>query len=106
MEVETVQSVQLNIYQNNIFRKDLGWLHFDNEARCQMNDSQSYIPVLAAYPNIQVASSSTNPVMKRVFYARSYSRFIEAPSNLGRKKLREQIKASIFLETTLAIDTL
>ena len=106
MEAKTVQSVQMNIYQSNIYRKDLGWLHFDNEARCQVNVLQSYIPVLVVYPNVQVATSSTSPVMKTVFYARSYSRFIEAPSNLRRKKLHEQIKTPIFLEATLAIETL
>ena len=87
MEVEAVQSVQMNIYQSNIYRKDLGWLHFDNEARCQEDVLQSYIPVLVSYPNIQVATSSTNPVIKTVFYARSYGGFIETPSNLRRKRL-------------------
>ena len=97
MEVETVQSVQMNIYQSNIYRKNLGWLHFDNEARCQVNVLQSYIPVLVVYPNIQVATSSTKSVTKTVFCASSYSRFIEAPSNLKRKKLHKKIKGPIFL---------
>ena len=106
MEVETVQSVQMNIDQSNIYKKDLAWLHFDNKARCQANVLQSYIPVLVAYTNIQVETRSTNPAMKTVFYARSYSRFIEAPRNVRRKKLNEKIKAPIFLEAALAIETL
>ena len=106
MEVETVQSVQMNICQSNIYRKNLAWLHFDNETRCQVNVLQSFIPVLGAYPNIQVTTRSTNPAMKTAFYARSYSRLIEAPRNLRRKKLNEQIKAPIFLEAALAIETL
>ena len=36
-EVETAQPVQMNIYQNNINRKDLGLLRLDNEARFQRN---------------------------------------------------------------------
>ena len=37
-EVETVQPVQINIYQNNIYKKDLGWLHLDTEATFERND--------------------------------------------------------------------
>ena len=44
--------------------------------------------------------------MQTVFYARSYSSFLKAPSNLRRKKLHEQIKAPIFLEAALALETL
>ena len=32
-EVEPVQPVQMNIYQNNIYEKDFNWLHFGNETR-------------------------------------------------------------------------
>ena len=32
-EVDTVQPVQVNIYQSNTFGKDLGWLHFNNIPR-------------------------------------------------------------------------
>ena len=35
MEVEPVQPVQMNIYQSNIYRKDLTWLNFDDEQRVQ-----------------------------------------------------------------------
>ena len=32
-EVEPVETVQMNIYQSDIYRKDLNWLHFDDEPR-------------------------------------------------------------------------
>ena len=34
-KVEPVKPVLKNIYQNNTYRKDLSWPHFDNEARAQ-----------------------------------------------------------------------
>ena len=34
-EVELVEAVQLKIYQSNIYRKDLSWLHFDVEPKVQ-----------------------------------------------------------------------
>ena len=34
-EVEPVQAVQMNICQSNTYRKDLRWLHFDDEPRVQ-----------------------------------------------------------------------
>ena len=33
--MEPVEPVQKNIYQSNTFRKDLSWLHYDNEPRVQ-----------------------------------------------------------------------
>ena len=71
-----------------------------------MNDEQSYIHGLVAYHNIQLITSSTNLVMKTVFHARSYSRFIEEPNNFRRKKLHEQMKAPIFLEAALTKEKL
>ena len=34
-EIEPVAPVQINIYHSNTYRKDLGWLHFDDEPRVQ-----------------------------------------------------------------------
>ena len=55
-EVESVQPVQINIYQSNIYRKDLSWLHFDDVPRVQerqeVKDQQSCISVFVAYPTI------------------------------------------------------
>ena len=44
-EEEPVELVQMNIYQSNTYRKDLSWLHLDDEPRVQerqqMEDQQS-----------------------------------------------------------------
>ena len=63
-------------------------------------------PFLQLIPNIRRSTRSTNQVMKRVSHARPHSRFIETTSNLKRKKLHQQMKAPIFLEAVLAIETL
>ena len=34
-EVEPTEPVQINIYSSNTYRKDLSWLHFDDETRVQ-----------------------------------------------------------------------
>ena len=34
-EEEPLESVQTNIYQSNTFRKDLNWLHFEDDPRVQ-----------------------------------------------------------------------
>ena len=34
-EVEPVEPVQMNIYQSNPYRKDLSWIHFNDEPRVQ-----------------------------------------------------------------------
>ena len=55
-EVEPVESVQMNIYQSNNYRKDLSWLHFNNEPRVQerqqVKDQHPFISVFVAYPTI------------------------------------------------------
>ena len=35
MEVETVELVQIIIYQSNNYRKDLSWLNFGDEPKVQ-----------------------------------------------------------------------
>ena len=43
--VIAVEPVQINIYQSNTYRKDLKWLHFDNDPMAQessqVKDQQS-----------------------------------------------------------------
>ena len=34
-EVEPTEPVQINIYSSNTYRKDLSWLHFDDERRVE-----------------------------------------------------------------------
>ena len=52
-EVESAEPVQMNIYQSNIYKKDLRWLHFDDEPwvqeRQQVKVQQSCISVFIAY---------------------------------------------------------
>ena len=60
MEVQQVQPVQMNIYQSNTYRKDLSWLHFDDELRIQQRQQVKDQP---------------------------YGRFVEIQNNLRRKKL-------------------
>ena len=52
-EVEPVEPVQMNIYQTNTYRKELRWLHFNNEARVQemqqVNYQLSYITLFVPY---------------------------------------------------------
>ena len=56
MEVEQAEPVQINMYQSNTYRKDLSWLHFDDEARVQerqqVKNLQPYISVFVVYPTI------------------------------------------------------
>ena len=55
-EVEPVEPVQMNIYQNNTNRKDLSWQYLEDEPRVQesqqVKDQQSCIFVIVAYPTI------------------------------------------------------
>ena len=91
---EPSNPVHINICQNNTYRKDLSWLHFDIESRIkqrqQVKDHQSYIPVLETY-------GSTSPDMKTIFQAKPYDRFIEIKSNFRRKKLHKTNQGSSFL---------
>ena len=63
-----VKRVQMNIYQSNTCRKDLSWLHFDNEpwvqGRQQVKDQQSYISVFVA-----TASSVTYSIVVIITYS-------------------------------------
>ena len=55
--------------------------------------------------HIQVTTDSTSTGMTNVFRAKSYERFIMIMSNLRKKNFTEQIKAPIFLEAVLAVET-
>ena len=56
MEVEPVEPVLKNIYQINIYRKELSWPHFGDEPRVQekqqVKDQQSSIFIFVAYLTI------------------------------------------------------
>ena len=51
--MEPVQAAQINIYQNNTYRKYLSWLHFDNaprvQERKQVKNQQSCISFFVAH---------------------------------------------------------
>ena len=55
-DAEPVGPVQMNIYQCNIYRKDLSWVNFNNELKDQekqqVKDQQSSISAFVAYPTI------------------------------------------------------
>ena len=47
-EVEPVELVQMNIYQSNAYRKDLSWLHFNDEPtnlKVSWGDQKLLLPV-------------------------------------------------------------
>ena len=71
----------MNISQSNTYKKDLSWLHFDNEPRVQVKDQQSCISAFVTYLTIRVAARGTSQHVTQVFHALMYSRFIEIQSN-------------------------
>ena len=54
--MELVEAVQMNIDQSNMYRKDLNWLHLEDELRVQerqqVKRQQSYIFIFVAYRTI------------------------------------------------------
>ena len=54
--MEAVDPVQMNIYQNNTYRKDLSWPYFDdkprNQEREKVQNQQSCTFIFVAYPII------------------------------------------------------
>ena len=84
---------QMNIYQNNTYRKGLSWLHFNYEARVQerqqVENQRSYISVFVVYLTIPSSCQKHQP--------RHYSSIPEKPSNLRREKLHRTNQGSNFL---------
>ena len=81
----------MNVYQSNIYWKNLRWLHFEDEPRVQekqeVKDQQYYIyPFLKLIQYLRAPSTSTSPDMQIAFRAKPYGRFIEIQSNHTRKK--------------------
>ena len=89
--MEPVEPVLKNIYQSNTYRKDLSWLHFDDEPRVQemqqVEDQQSYIPHFVVY--LTIPSSNLRGKIQ---------------SNLRKRTFIERIKTPIFLEAILEIE--
>ena len=85
-EVEPIESIQMNIYQRNTYRRKL--------AKSRQRSKRSR----------EAASEGTTVLhMTTVLHVRPYGRFIEIQSNIRRKKV-DRIKAPIFLEAILAIE--
>ena len=99
--MELFMQVQMNIYHSNTYRKDLSWLHFDNEPRVQemkqLKDQQSCISIFVAYPTISSSNLEHQPEVTTIFHAWLYGRFINTQSNLRRKKLHRMNPGLKFL---------
>ena len=98
--MKPVRPVQMTTYQINTYRKDLGWLHFNNELmvqeRNQVKDQKSSISIIVAYPNFQVATRSTSSYMTTVYHTWLYRIFMEIQKNLRRQKLPRTNQGSTF----------
>ena len=61
-EVEPFEPIQMKVYQKHTYRKNLSWLHFDDEPRVkerkQVNYLQSYISAFAIYLTLSTTSSN------------------------------------------------
>ena len=98
--MEQVEPVLKNIYQSNIYGKDLCWPHFDDEPRAQekqqVKDQQSCIFFFVAHLTIPSRTRGNSPDVTTVFDRWVYGRFIEKQSNLRRKKLSSNFFGASF----------
>ena len=78
--MEPVEPSQMNIYQSNTYRKDLSWLHFNNEPkfqkRQQMKGQQSYISIFIAYLTFKIAARSTISDMTTVLQRQNKAKYL------------------------------
>ena len=91
----------MNIYQSNTYRKDLSWLHFNDQLRVQerhqVKEQNPAYPFFQLIQQFQVATRRNTPDITTVFHTRPYGRFIEIQSNFTRKKLHRTNQGSNFL---------
>ena len=101
-ETEPVESVQMNIYQSNTYRKDLSWLHFNNESRVQerqqVKDQQSCMSTFVAYLTIPSTNLGHNPRHDNSIHIQRYR------ATSGERNFIERIKVPSFMEAILAIE--
>ena len=94
------------LYQSNTYRKDLSWLHFNDESRSQERqqekEQQSCLSDFVAYLTIPSSNQKHKSRHATVFHAWPYGRFLEIHSNLRRKKLHRTNQGSNFLGGTLS----
>lgn len=98
--METIQPIQITIYQSIIYRNELCWPHLDSEqvfkkrSKC-LSNSPGYL-FLQFIQHILVAPRSTSPGIIIVFQSRLYGRFIETESS-PEKKLHKKNHGSEIL---------
>ena len=71
--MEPVEPIQINIYQSNTYRKNLIWLHYDDESRVQerqqLKDQQSCISILVhCLKGDSLTQRLCTPFEKQVLY--------------------------------------
>ena len=104
--MEPVEPAQMNIYQSDTYRKDLNWIHFDNEPRVQERQrekvkyQQFWISIFVAYLTISTRISC--PDMTTVFHAWPYGKFIEIQNQFRRNKLHKANQGANFLGLSLS----
>ena len=106
--MEPVDPVQVKIYQSNDYRKDLTWLHFDNEPRVpekqQVKNQQFYISIFVANPTIPSSNCEHQPRHDNSFMHRHMVDLQRHRATSEERNFIQQIKAPIFLEAILAIE--
>ena len=83
--MEPVEPVQMNIYQSNTYKKDLSWLHFDDEPKVQERqqgkDQKSCISIFVAYLTITSNNQEHQPRDDNSIHTWPLGRFIKIQSN-------------------------
>ena len=104
--METIEPVPKNIYQNNTYRKDLSWPHFDDEPRVQekqqVKDQQSCVSVFVACLTNPSSNWEHQPGRDNSIPYMDVWQIYRDTS--GERNFTERIKAPIFLEAVLAIE--
>ena len=92
----------MNIYQNNISRKDLSWLNFDDEPRSQERQEvkiqQSYNPVFLAYLTFPSSSQEHQPRNENSISWKVVCQAYRDTEQPQEKDFRELIENRIYLE--------
>ena len=92
----------MNIYQNNISRKDLNWLNFDDEPRSQERQEvkvqQSYIPIFLAYLTFPSSNQENQPRNDNSISWKVVCQAYRDTEQPQEKDFRELIENRIYLE--------
>ena len=98
--MEPVEPVLKNIYQSNIYTKDLSHISMMSQGFKGSREWRTNRPAysLLWLEKFHVATRGTSPDVTTVFHTWVDSRFVEIESNLRRKKLYRTNQSSNFLE--------